>query len=314
MATTLELQDRFFVIADESMERTIDSAARAARTGAPVLICGESGTGKELIARFIHEKSQRQKGPFLSINCAAIPEGLIEAELFGYEKGAFTGAIQQRIGKFERASHGTFLLDEVSEMPIHLQAKLLRVLQEGEIDRIGGAGSVRVQTRIIATTNREPLDLIRRSVFRQDLFYRLNVLRVDCPPLRGRKSAIKRLAGEFVRRSPYRELFPKEPVITDETMRKLMDYSWPGNVRELQNVIERAIINSDGGPLGPELFQLAGSYDAAMPGPVDSLSSLEQSHIEGMLEKAAGNRTEAARRLGISVRTLRNKLKIYGAA
>lgn len=312
MSTTLELQDRFFVIADDQMERTIELAARAARTDAPVLICGESGTGKELIARFIHEKSRRNRAGFLSVNCAAIPEGLIEAELFGYEKGAFTGAVQQRIGKFERASQGTFLLDEVSEMPMHLQAKLLRVLQEGEVDRIGGNAAVPVQTRIIATTNREPVELIRGGLFRQDLFYRLNVLRVDCPPLRGRVHAIKRLSMEFLNRSPYRELFPAPPSISDEALRKLFQHSWPGNVRELQNVIERAIVNSDGKVITPALLQLSHGLDR-QAGATDELSNLEQGHILSTLERVDGNRTEAARRLGISVRTLRNKLKIYGS-
>jgi transcriptional regulator with PAS, ATPase and Fis domain len=312
MMTTLELADRYFVIADESMERTVQSAARAAATTAPVLICGESGTGKELMARFIHEKSKRNRGPFLSVNCAAIPEGLIEAELFGYEKGAFTGAIQQRIGKFERASQGTFLLDEVSEMPLHLQAKLLRVLQEGEIDRIGGSGSIRIQPRIIATTNRDPIDLIRSGSFRQDLFYRLNVLRVECPPLRGRKNAIRKLAQEFLNRSPYRDLFALAPVLTDDAMQKLMDHSWPGNVRELQNVVERAIVNSDGKPITRAQLQLAEGMERMGAIASDSLSHLEQNHIMGTLDKVDGNRTEAARRLGISVRTLRNKLKIYG--
>jgi two-component system response regulator FlrC len=195
---TISFHERVMLVGDDLMSQLLHIARKAAASDATVLVCGESGTGKELIARYIHEMGNRKDKAFLSINCAAIPEGLMEAELFGYEKGAFTGAWVQRIGKFERAVGGTLLLDEVTEMPLALQAKLLRVIQEGEIDRLGGKETIRINTRLIATSNKEPLQLIQAGRFREDLFYRLNVLRIDCPPLRGRKEAIQNLASFFV--------------------------------------------------------------------------------------------------------------------
>jgi two-component system response regulator FlrC len=294
------------------MEKTLELASRAARSSMPVLVVGPSGTGKELIARFIHERGERARKPFLSINCAAIPEGLMEAELFGYERGAFTGAVAQRIGRFERASGGTLLLDEVSEMPVHLQAKLLRVLQEGEIDRLGGSHPIPIRTRIIATTNVEPLELIRKEAFRADLFYRLNVIRIDCAPLSGRPEAIATLAVELLRKAcDAAGSGPKR--LAPGALEKLCAYGWPGNVRELQNALERAVLLSDSETVSEEQLDLRALHlPEPESTPVD-LAGLEQKHILSMVEQTQGNRTEAARRLGISVRTLHNKLKAFGS-
>jgi len=201
----ISLGQRRLVIADPKMAEVIDLAKRASKTTSPVFLCGESGSGKELIARYIHNESNRSRGPFVTINCAAVPDGLMESELFGHERGAFTGAVAQHLGKFERANNGTLLLDEVSEMSIHLQAKLLRVLQEGELDRLGGRDIVPINCRVISTTNRDPKESISQSLFREDLFYRLNVIRIDCPALRGRPEAIEALALEFLQQARGKE-------------------------------------------------------------------------------------------------------------
>jgi transcriptional regulator with PAS, ATPase and Fis domain len=304
---TLRFQGRTLVVADSLMAETVALAAKAAKSGAPVLLCGESGTGKELIARFIHEKGERARGPYVSVNCAALPEGLMEAELFGYEKGAFTGAVALRVGKFERANQGTLLLDEISEMPFHLQAKLLRVLQEGEIDRLGARDTIAVNARILATTNREPVQLVEEGLFRKDLFFRLNVIRIDCPALRGRREAIENLSRQFVEEA--RKLYGRDrTAFSRGAMAKLLEYDWPGNVRELQNTIERAVLLSEDLIL-PEAIQLAGLKLAdSQRQETLSLAEVEQGHIDRVLKTTGGNRNEAARILGISARTLRNKL------
>ena len=307
----LRFQNRTLVIADEVMSQTLEMAGRAAKSRSAVLLCGESGTGKELIARYIHEKSARAKASFVSVNCAAIPDGLMEAELFGYERGAFTGAIAQRIGKFERASGGTLLLDEISEMSVGLQAKLLRVLQEGEIDRIGGKDAITINTRVIATTNRDPVALVAEGEFREDLFYRLNVIRIECVPLRGRHEAILNLAEAFLGQSSLnqgREGMRLSPKAVD----KLTSHGWPGNIRELQNAIERAVLLSDDKTLEPEHFDMLKSTPGKTSRETHLLSEIEQEHILQVLESSRGNRTEAAEKLGISIRTLRNKLNLYG--
>jgi DNA-binding NtrC family response regulator len=232
----------------------------------------------------------------------------MEAELFGYEKGAFTGAIAQRIGKFERASRGTLLLDEISEMPVHLQAKLLRVLQEGEIDRLGSPHPIQIQTRVIATTNRLLPDLIRKNEFRSDLFYRLNVLRVNCPPLRGRKEAILNLTESFLRYFSMEEPF----VLSESARDKILEHSWPGNIRELRNAVERAVLLAEGKKIGPEHIELEVFSNEIVPlSRLQTLAEIEQKHIFETLNHSEGNRTEAAKKLQISVRTLRNKLKEY---
>lgn len=312
---TITFLNRKLVVADEEMEATLKAAVRASETDATVLLCGESGTGKELIARFIHERSARAKNPFVSVNCAAIPEGLMEAELFGYERGAFTGAIAQRIGKFERADRGTILLDEISEMTMALQAKLLRVLQESEIDRLGGRDPIGINSRVIATTNREPIELIRQEKFREDLYYRLNVIRIDCKPLRGRVNAITDLANHFLEQAAIRYGKPGLK-FTSDAVARLRSHTWPGNIRELSNAIERAAIMADGQWLSPENIEFLLPLDSAksatnMAG--KPLALIEQEHILSTLETTDGNRAETARKLGISVRTLRNKLKEYSA-
>jgi transcriptional regulator with PAS, ATPase and Fis domain len=310
MRSVLRFHHRTLVVADEIMQNSIELAARAARVKAPVLLCGESGTGKELIARYIHEKGERAKGPFITVNCAAVPEGLLEAEFFGYEKGAFTGAIARRVGKFEMANGGTLLLDEISEMPLSLQAKLLRVLQEGEIDRLGGLGPIPVNCRIIATTNREPMKLVEEKVFREDLFYRINVIRIDCVPLRHRESAIEELAREFVRNSAAGQGV-SEPALTDGAVAKLKRHCWPGNIRELQNAIERAVWLADGKDIDETHLDLT-VKSAEVQGSNRSLSDVERQHILAVVQSTKGNRMEAADRLGITTRTLRTKLKEYG--
>jgi len=309
--STIKFRKHDLVVADEKMEKTLTLAAKAARTSVPVLLCGESGTGKELFARFIHEKSSRNCRPFVSVNCAAIPEGLLEAELFGFERGAFTGAFTQRIGKFEAASHGTLLLDEISEMPMALQAKLLRALQEGEIDRLGGKGPISVFTRIIATTNKEPQQLVEEMKFRQDLFYRLNVVRIDCEPLRGRKAAIFKLAMSFLDKAIQTHGLEKIEM-TPEAMRQLQQHSWPGNIRELANTIERAVLMNDGAWLSGNQFEYLRQIQHSQGQPL-RLEDVERTHILSVLKGTDGNRTHAADLLGISVRTLRNKIKLYGA-
>lgn len=308
---TLQLGNHSLIIADSAAEATLELATRAARSSFPVLLCGPSGTGKELFARYVHLKSARRDRPFVSINCAAIPENLLESELFGFERGAFTGAIAQRIGKFELASGGTLLLDEISEMQLSLQAKLLRALQESEIDRIGGGAPVAVDTRIIATANRELIDLVRAGRFREDLYYRINVIRIDCPALKDRREAITSFVNSFFKEWAQRNNCAV-PEISDAARERLSAYHWPGNIRELKNVIERAIFLSDGRRV--EAKHLEGTMQSAHCVSNDrgvKLADLERQCILQALEDHEGNRTHAAEKLGISVRTLRNKLKIY---
>lgn len=313
---TISFHQKTMLVADEVMGDILRFAKKAALSDATVLICGESGTGKELIARFIHEMSNRKKEPFLSVNCAAIPEGLMEAELFGYEKGAFTGAWVQRIGKFEKAMGGTLLLDEVTEMPISLQTKLLRVIQESEIDRLGGKEPIQIDTRIIATSNREPIELVRQGRFREDLFYRLNVLKIDCPPLRSRPAAISNLAQFFL--DKIRTRYERTHLVLSQSVqKKLIEYEWPGNIRELSNVIERCVLMCEESEISADLIEEAFTPKATPNNEmksVVSLAEIEKLHIESTLEMADGNKTEAARILGISVRTLRNKLRQYQMA
>ncbi len=311
---TITLGNHELIVGDEIIAETVNLATRASRCNFPVLLCGPSGTGKELIARYVHARSDRSSGPFVSVNCAAIPENLLEAELFGFERGAFTGAVAQRIGKFELASRGTLLLDELSEMQLSLQAKLLRALQENEIDRIGGRATIPIDTRIIATSNREPLELVRNGSFREDLFYRINVIRIDCPPLKGRTSAIATFIGEFTRDWASRNRQPQPP-FSQAALRRLVEFQWPGNIRELKNAVERAIFNSDGKMV--ESRHLDGVLNTFEKSPQTSLSGsgslaeMEKNLILQTLGEMGGNRTHAAERLGISVRTLRNKIRQY---
>ncbi|MBL7689470.1 MAG: sigma-54-dependent Fis family transcriptional regulator [Bdellovibrionaceae bacterium] len=306
---------------DGEMSRVLRTIENVAASRATVLLLGESGTGKELLARMIHAKSPRNKARFVAINCAAVPEGLLESELFGHEKGAFTGAHQQKCGKFELASEGTILLDEISEMPMLLQAKLLRAIQEGEIERVGGRGTIRVNVRIVATSNRDLRDMVRRGQFREDLFYRLNVLPVRVPPLRERPKDIELLARYFMEMSSHRNGRAVKRIDL-EAMTKLLNWSWPGNVRELENVIERAVLLSNGDVLRERDVQIDGDRLANADQNLQTsaagltagmtVAQAEKALILKTLEFTEQNRTKAAQMLGISIRTLRNKLHEYG--
>lgn len=299
---------------DLKMKKLLEMADNVAGSRAAVLIQGESGTGKELLARYIHSKSSRASKDFVALNCAAVPEGLLEAELFGYEKGAFTGADQRKIGKFEVASGGTFLLDEISEMPLHLQTKLLRVIQEGEIERLGGTKPIKVDVRLISASNKNLHSAVKSGQFREDLFYRLNVIPVEIPALRARPRDIEMLALSFIETSSAVNGMTLKP-ISDLGMRKLLNWRWPGNVRELQNVIERAVLLSAGPTIDVDDLHIENFSDIRSDR--DQLSvgmtveEAERRLIMKTLEHTHNNRTQAAHMLGISIRTLRNKLNEY---
>jgi two-component system response regulator FlrC len=301
-------------------------AGRVAQTDATVLLTGESGVGKEVVARFIHRHSGRRDGPFVAINCAAIPDSLLEATLFGYEKGAFTGAQQAQAGKFEQAEGGTLLLDEVTEMPLSLQAKLLRVLQEREVERVGGKKPVTLNIRIVATSNRDMGEAVARGVFREDLYYRLNVFPVGIPALRQRRDDIVPIARHFVVDHGGR-LGRPGVALSPAAEAALSTHDWPGNVRELENVIQRALILSTGSLIGPEHLHLAPRPFADMASRrgeevpmlglpegekrADNMKDLEREHILRTLAEVGGSRKAAIERLGISERTLRYKLQQY---
>lgn len=315
-----------------SLSRVLALARQVAASKATVLISGESGTGKEMFARFIHAHSGRQNGPFVAVNCAALPEHLLESELFGHEKGSFTGAISRKLGKFELASGGTLLLDEISEMALALQAKLLRALQEGEIDRVGGVETVKVDVRVLATTNRNLEASVGKGEFRQDLYYRLNVIPLRLPPLAERGDDVLRLADHFIRRY-VREYALNDVRLADEAVEWLLRHDWPGNVRELQNLMERAVLLAGVGPIRVVHFLMDGQewspdasgvdiagrgesvpYGSDPPdkdGRIPTIQEMEMHLIMKSLDKTAGNRTKASELLGISVRTLRNKLGEY---
>ncbi len=294
------------------MNRLLKEARDMACSQASIFIQGESGTGKELFARYIHRYSNRKDSPFVAINCSALPETLLESELFGHEKGSFTGALARKKGKFEIANYGTMLLDEISEMDVRLQSKLLRVLQEKEIDRIGGARPVSVDVRIIATTNRDIEQHIKDGKFREDLFYRLNVVPFHLPPLRERKDDIDLLAEYFIRK--YNRIDNRNiKGLTKEALGLLMQMQWKGNVRELENVIERAVLMCKEGLIGAEnlfLTEKNGKNEDMITTSVP-LREMEKKAIFHALDRTNGNRTHAAEILGISVRTLRNKLNEY---
>jgi len=304
-----------------AIRRALQMVASAAPTRATVLIHGESGTGKELFARTIHELSERHAKPFIKLNCAALPEGLIESALFGHEKGAFTGAVKRVEGAFERAHGGTLLLDEVSEMRLDLQAKLLRVLQEKEFERVGGTSPLKVDVRVIATTNRDLAAEAAAGRFREDLYYRLNVIPIEVPPLRERPMDIPIMVHRFAQRTA-EENGREFHGVTCEALDMLMSEQWPGNVRELQHAVERAVILSGDPILEPKSFGFLRAravladdptLASSSSGPVLALSSFDLAEAEALLieralEKTGDNRTRAAKLLGISVRTLRSKL------
>jgi DNA-binding NtrC family response regulator len=323
--------DRPMIARDPAMQAVTTLADQVAGSEASILITGESGVGKEVMARYMHRKSRRAERPFISVNCAAIPENLLESELFGHEKGAFTGALARRIGKFEEADGGTLLLDEISEMDVRLQAKLLRALQEREIDRVGGSKPVKVNIRIIATSNRDLTQAVRDGVFREDLLYRLNVVNLRLPALRERPGDIMALAEHFVKKYAVANGMP-ERALSAEARRRLAGHRWPGNVRELENAMHRAVLLA----VGPEVDESAirlpdgqlmamGDAGAMIAGRAAQAASMavgasfvgqtvaqvEQVLIIDTLSHCFGNRTHAANILGISIRTLRNKLKEY---
>ncbi|HEY3846350.1 MAG TPA: sigma-54 dependent transcriptional regulator [Acetobacteraceae bacterium] len=324
------------VVRDPVMTATVRRAEQVAKSEASVLICGESGTGKEILARHLHRRSRRAAGPFIALNCAAIPENLLESELFGHEKGAFSGAVARRVGKFEAASGGTLLLDEVSEMDVRLQAKLLRAVQEREIDRLGGSAPVKVDVRILATTNRDLLAEVRRGTFREDLYFRLNVVSLRIPSLRERPGDIAPLAEHFARKYAEVNGLPFRPLTSDALLR-LNAYGWRGNVRELENAMHRAVLLASGSEIGIEAIEL-GQPDGSADAPVSAgqgtqsgpraggavgagiaslvgrkMDEVERDLIIETLGHTLGNRTHAATILGISIRALRNKLRDYAA-
>uniref|UniRef100_A0A7C4TAB2 Sigma-54-dependent Fis family transcriptional regulator n=1 Tax=candidate division WOR-3 bacterium TaxID=2052148 RepID=A0A7C4TAB2_UNCW3 len=307
-----EIRERFdfesFVAESPKMKEVVGLIPRVARTDSPVLILGESGTGKELIARLIHEASPRKNNRFVPISCAALPETLIESELFGYERGAFSGAEKRKLGKFELADSGTLFLDEIGDLPLTVQVKLLRVLQEFSFERLGSNLPIKVDVRLICATNQDLKKKISEKTFREDLYYRLNVITIELPPLRERKEDIKPLAEFFIKKyTP--KVGKKINGISREAMNRLMRYDWPGNVRELENVIQRALVLSRG--------EWIESRDITLPAEEkelsgESLAEIEREHIKKILKKVNWNLSLAAQTLGIHRNTLRMKINEYG--
>ncbi len=308
------------------MREVLQSADDVSGASTTVLLLGESGTGKEVLARYIHRRSSRALGPWVAVNCAAIPAELLESELFGHERGAFTGAIDRHAGRLEQAHKGTLLLDEISEMPLALQAKLLRVLQEREIDRVGGLKPVPVDVRIIATSNRDLEQMVANGQFRTDLYYRLNVFPIELPPLRDRPDDIPALAEHLMNEIACDRDVPR---LSERALEVLKEQRFPGNVRELRNVLERALVRCHGAVLDGTDLQLRTVMLARVPqevspptfgdgffsagAPID-LAHLERLAITEALRRVSGNRTHAAKMLGIGLRTLRNKLREYREA
>jgi two-component system, response regulator FlrC len=323
---------RDLIYRDDAMARVIKLAQQIAMSDASVLITGESGTGKEVLARYVHARSGRAKKPFICVNCAAIPETLLESELFGHEKGAFTGAVARRVGKFEEANGGTLLLDEISEMEVRLQAKLLRTIQERMVDRVGGTRPVPIDIRIIATSNRNLAEAVREGAFREDLLFRLNVVNLKIPALRERPADVTELADYFIKRYSAANGVPARP-LSHEARRTLAVNYWPGNVRELENTMHRAVLMASGVEIGPEailapdgarLDQQRGGAGAVAHAALAAeqvsralvgrtVAEVERDLILETLKHCLGNRTHAANVLGISIRTLRNKLNEYAA-
>ena len=307
-------ENHALIYGDKKTENILKIAKQIAPSEASVLITGSSGTGKEIFSRFIHDNSKRANKKFVAVNCAAIPETLLESELFGYEKGAFTGAVARRIGKFEEASDGTLLLDEISEMDIGIQAKLLRAIQEKEIDRIGGKAPIKVNTRIIATSNRNLEEAVKNGTFRQDLYYRLNVINLNIPDLKDRPGDIIVLAKHFIKKySELNELPMKD--LSSDAEKALLNYLWPGNVRELENTMHRAVLLSSGDEIDASAVMLSDptaiKEETTGVEVGQTVAGMERKLIIDTLKHTMGNRTTAANILGISIRTLRNKLKQY---
>jgi transcriptional regulator with PAS, ATPase and Fis domain len=291
----------------------------AAPTSASVLITGESGTGKELVARSLHELSPQSRGPFVAVNCSAIPETLLESEIFGHERGAFTGAMERRAGCFELAHGGTLFLDEIAEMGLGIQAKFLRILQDGAVRRLGGKTEIKVDVRVLAATNKDPLKAIKDGIFREDLYYRLNVIHVALPPLRERREDVPLLVQAFL--EEFNKKYDKQVVGVDEaTQRILLEHAWPGNVRELRNALERAVILCDQDSIRPHHlppgFTAPPPQEDAGSGVVlplgTTVEEAEKQLILKTLAAAGNNKAKAASILGISIKTLHNKLHRYG--
>jgi two-component system response regulator FlrC len=303
------------VVAEDAASLSIlDLARRVAATEASVLLTGESGVGKEVFARFIHQHSKRAQGPFVAVNCAAIPENLLESTLFGHEKGAFTGAASAQAGKFEQASGGVILLDEVSELPLNLQAKLLRVLQEKEVERVGGRAPIKLDVRVFATSNRDLAAWVAAGQFREDLYYRLNIFPLEIPPLRQRRGDIGALTRQFLKR--FENVVGRGGfALSDAALTELTGYGWPGNIRELANVLQRAMILAHGTEIGPEHLMLPRSTVHETVRSADlGLKDMERETILGTLRRLGGSRRKTAEALDMSERTLRHKLKQYREA
>ncbi|MCW5850434.1 MAG: sigma-54-dependent Fis family transcriptional regulator [Anaerolineae bacterium] len=320
-----EVRDRI-IGTSEAMQSVFKTIGRVARSAATVLIIGETGTGKELVADTVHQNSPRRRGPLIKVNCAALPETLLESELFGHEKGAFTSAIAQRKGVFEQASGGSIFLDEIGELTLSTQKKLLRVLQEGEFQRVGGSLPLHVDVRVIAATNKDLEAEVQRGRFREDLFYRLNVIRIDLPPLRVRKDDIPLLVAHFL--DKYRATPDGPPnKISEDALTALLAYDWPGNVRELENTVQRAVVLSQGRPITPEDLlwgrsvtqgvghRLGLDYDAAVRQGAslrEVLTEVERGMVQAALRREAGDRVAAARCLGLNLRQLSRMLRAHG--
>ncbi len=299
-----------FIAESPRMQEVLSLISRVARSDTNILITGESGTGKDMVARLIHNASPRKKNRFVAVSCAALPETLLESELFGYERGAFSGAARRKIGRFELAHAGTLFLDEVGDIPISTQVKLLRVLQEFTFERLGGNTPIKVDVRLIAATNQDLKQKIKLGAFREDLFYRLNVITLMLPALRDRKEDIKPLAEHFMEKFSKKCGYHRKN-ISKNALSKLMRYDWPGNVRELENVMERAIVLSRGDIVDESDIPLEGSTTLSGSG-TGSLADIEKGHIESVLVQSNWNLSEAAERLGIHRNTLRLKIKNYG--
>ena len=299
------------------MHAALNLATRVARSDASVLITGESGSGKKAVARFIHSKSKRDARNFISVNCAAIPENLLESELFGHEKGAFSGAVSRRVGKFEEADGGTLLLDEISEMHPRLQAKLLRAIQEREIDRVGSNHPIKVDFRLLATSNRNLEEEVRKGNFRKDLYFRLNVIDIALPALRDRPLDIEIMAAFFIKKYAESNAVAR-PALSHAALEVLLSHPWRGNVRELENTMHRAVLLTQDDVIEPTNILLTGQSLAPEgdSGPFvrRTVAAVERDLIIDTLQHCFGNRTHAANILGISIRTLRNKLKLYSLA
>ncbi len=307
-----QVKAREIITNDSGLKDLLQMAREVATSSSTVLIYGESGTGKELIAQLVHQHSPRSDKPFVAVNCAAIPDNLLESELFGHEKGSFTGAAFRKFGKFELAQGGTILLDEIGEMSMTLQAKLLRVLQEFEIDRIGGKEPVSIDVRVISTTNVDLKQAVVENKFREDLYYRLNVIPIKVPPLRARKGDIRLLAEHFM--NIFAEKINKQVRnIANDAMDIIINRNWKGNVRELQNSMERAVLLCRGDTVRTEnlILDEAETPIESDSFPVTTIEEMERKLIVKTLSEKGGNRTHAAKALGISIRTLRNKLKEY---